>query len=248
MALPPLREEDLPILPERQQAQRLMPFAVEAIEPWVHTSRLDNLSDVTDSHGFTIHRPGERGHSGSKDPRCSRRHDRQSATGDKLSGTSVDGISVDSISVADIQLDHAGLRHHVSRTRRAPKSPVSPSADHAGLRLGMCSRWGWRRIALRRIAHRTWCRSCWRLWRGLNTQANRPSTSPQPRHGDGPLPSSQRVRWSEQRSSHRPLRAAPVASWSGSCSLARQCMSRRRDGSAHPATCGGTQRSTIVGA
>ena len=43
MALTPLRQKDLPILPERQKAQRLMPFAVEAIEPWVHLGRLDNL-------------------------------------------------------------------------------------------------------------------------------------------------------------------------------------------------------------
>ena len=52
MALPPLRDEDLPVLPERQQAQCLVPFAVEAIERWVHPSGLDNLSDLTDCHGF----------------------------------------------------------------------------------------------------------------------------------------------------------------------------------------------------
>lgn len=59
MALTPLRQEDLPILPERQKAQRLMPFAFEAIEPWVHLGRLNNLSDVNDCHGFTIHCPAD---------------------------------------------------------------------------------------------------------------------------------------------------------------------------------------------
>ncbi len=54
MALSTLREEDLPGLSKRQKAQCLVPLALKAVEPVVHPSGLDDLSDVTDRPGLTI--------------------------------------------------------------------------------------------------------------------------------------------------------------------------------------------------